>query len=372
MSVKAVRTDSELKEFTLLPWKIYKKDPKWVAPLISERLRFLNPKKNPFFQHAEVKYFLAEKNSKTAGRIAAIVNHTHNQIHQDKVGFFGHFECIDDYEVALELFDAAKEFLKSKGMDIIRGPANFSSNDDMGFLAEGFGSPPVLMMPYNPPYYLEFAERYGMMKVKDLYAYYMDKSSWPPDRMAPIAERIKKKEKITIRHLDIKHLEQEIDLVKQIYNAAWEKNWGFVPMTEAEIDFLAHDLKQILDPEIAYLAFVEGKPAGFSLALPNINPVLQKLKGRLFPLGWLKYLWYTKVNNLVDGVRVITLGVLPEFQKKGIEVVFYVDTFNKGTGKGYNWGEFSWILEDNHLATKPLETMGARLYKIYRVYEMRI
>lgn len=372
MPIREVRNKLDLRKFTLLPWKIYKKDPHWVAPVISERLRFFSPNRNPFFKHAEVKYFLAEKNSKVVGRIAGIINQAHNQYHQDKVGFFGHFECIDDYEVALELFDAAKEFLKSKGMEYMRGPANFSSNDDMGFLAEGFDSPPVLMMPYNPPYYLEFAERYAMNKAKDLYALYMHKESLPPERMNAIAERIKKNEKITIRKIDIKNLQKEIALIKEIYNSAWSKNWGFVPMTEEEIDFLADDLKKILDPDIAYLAFVEDKPAGFSLSLPNINPVLQKLKGSILPLGWLKYLWYTKVNNLVDGLRVITLGVKPEYQKKGIDVVFYVETFQKGTGKGYDWGEFSWILEDNYLIIKPLEAMGARIYKVYRMYEMRI
>jgi hypothetical protein len=177
---------------------------------------------------------------------------------------------------------------------------------------------------------------------------------------------------VVVRKLDLKNLPSEVGIIKQIYNSAWSKNWGFIPMSEAEIDFLVADLKKILDPDIAYLAFVDGKPAGFSLALPDINPVLQKLKGKLFPLGWLKYLWYADVKGLIDGVRVITLGVLPEFQKKGIEVVFMVDTFNEGTKKGYNWGEFSWILEDNYLMTKPLESMGARLYKVYRMYEMRI
>ena len=372
MRIVPVQSAADLKKFILFPWKIYKSDPNWVAPLISERKRFFDQKRNPFFKHAEVKYFLAEEDSRIVGRIAAIVNQAHNQFHQDKIGFFGHFECVNDYEVAAALFDAAKEFLRSQGMDTMRGPANFSSNDDMGFLAEGFNSPPVLMMPYNPPYYLEFAERYAMNKAKDLHAYYMHKESLPPDRMTAIAERIKKKENITVRHIDIKNLDKEVELIKQIYNSAWSKNWGFVPMTEEEIDFLADDLKKILDPDIAFLAFVEGKPAGFSLALPNINPVLQKMKGRLFPLGWLKYFWYTKVKNLVDGARVITLGVVPEFQKKGIEVVFYVNTFNIGTKKGYDWGEFGWILEDNYQIIKPLEAMGARLYKIYRMYEMRI
>ena len=372
MQIVAVQTKADLKEFIFFPWKIYRADRNWVAPLLSERKKFFDPQINPFFQHADVKYFLARKNSQVAGRIAAIVNHNHNQFHQDKVGFFGHFECVNDYEIASALFDAAKEFLQENKMDTLRGPANFSSNDDMGFLAEGFGSRPVLMMPYNPGYYLEFAEKYGMMKAKDLYAYYMDKDSLPPDRMRAIAERIKKNEKITIRKLDIKKLDKEVELIKQIYNSAWSKNWGFVPMTNEEIDYLAQDLKKILDPYIAFLAFVEDKPAGFSLALPDMNPVLQKLKGRILPLGWLKYFWFTKIKNLVNGARVITLGVLPEYQKKGIEVVFYVDTFSEGTKKGYNWGEFSWILEDNYLMIKALEAMGARLYKVYRMYEMRI
>ncbi|MCI0532310.1 MAG: N-acetyltransferase [candidate division Zixibacteria bacterium] len=372
MRIKAVENKSDLKRFILFLYRHYKSDPYWVPPLISERNRFFDPLKNPFFQHARVKYFLAEDGSKITGRIAAIVNFTHNQYHNDKVGFFGHFECIDDYEVACELFDAAKQFLKANGMEVMRGPANFSTNDDAGFLLQGYNSRPVIMMPYNPEYYNEFCETYGMTKAMDLNAYYMDKESAPPGRMNAIAERIKSKENVVVRKLDVKNLPREVGIIKQIYNSAWSKNWGFIPMSEAEIDFLVADLKKILDPDIAYLAFVDGKPAGFSLALPDINPVLQKLKGRLFPLGWLKYLWYADVKGLIDGVRVITLGVLPEFQKKGIEVVFMVDTFNEGTKKGYNWGEFSWILEDNYLMSKPLESMGARLYKVYRMYEMRI
>ena len=372
MEILPVRTAKELKEFILLPWKIYKNDPHWVSPLISERKKFFDKKKNPFFQHSEVEYFLAKKDSKVVGRIAAIVNHNHNQFHNDKVGFFGHFEVIQDYEVAKKLLDAAKDWLKSKGMESIRGPANFSTNEDVGFVVEGLNQPAVIMMSYNPAYYVEFAQNYGLKKTKDLYAYYLTTEKGLPERMLELSKKLKKKEKVVIRNINLKKLDAELEIIKYIYNSAWSKNWGFVPMTEEEINFLAADLKAIVDPNIVFFAFVNDQPAGFSLSLPDINQILKKTKGRLFPFGLIKILWNLKIRRAIDQIRVIILGVLPEFQKKGIELIFYADTFLNARKRGYKGGEFSWILEDNFLMRKPLEKMGAKVYKIYRMYEMRI
>jgi hypothetical protein len=370
--IEEISTKKELAHFIKLPWQIYKGDPNWVPPLIMERKEFLDRKKNPFFQHADVVFYLAKQNGKTVGRIAGIVNYNHIKTHQENAGFFGFFECVKDNQVAKTLLDSVREWLKSKGMVIMRGPANFSSNDEWGFLLEGFDSPPVIMMPYNPPYYLEFMETYRMDKVKDLYAYYMEEYMHPPERVVKMAESIKKKENIKIRTIDMKDFANEVRRIKQIYNSAWSKNWGFIPMTDEEFDHLAKSLKQIVDPNLVYIIEVEGKLAGFSLALPDLNQVLIRLNGRLFPLGLLKLLWHTKIRNKINCARIITLGVVPEFQKRGIETVFYVETFNEGTKRGYSRGEMSWILEDNILMNRGLQLLGAKLYKKYRLFEVQI
>lgn len=372
MQIYPVRSPKELKEFIRLPWTIYQNDPSWVPFLLYERKKFFDRSQNPFFKHSEVEYFLAEKNSEIVGRIAAIVNHRHNQYHLDRVGFFGHFEVIRDPEVAFGLLNTAREWLKYKGMEIMRGPANFSTNDDVGFLVEGLNQPPVIMMPYNPPYYVEFAEKFGLNKVKDLYNYFFDGRRGFPENIISLSEKMKRKERITVRTLNLKKLDSELQIIKQIYNSAWGNNWGFVPMTDEEINFLADDLKAIVDPNIVFLAFVDGKPAGFSLSLPDINQVLIKTSGRLFPFGLLKIIWNLKIRRAINRIRVIILGVIPEFQKKGIELIFYADTFSNAVERGYKSAEFGWILEDNFLMRSPLEKMGAKLYKVYRMYEMGI
>lgn len=371
-SIKVVETKSDLMKFIRLPWRIYEDDPHWVAPLLVERKKFLDKKKNPFFEHAEVVFYLAQRNGKAVGRIAGIVNHNHIKYHQEKVGFFGLFECVDDFGVAKALLDKVRDWLKSKGMEIMRGPANFSSNEEWGFLLEGFDSRPVIMMTYNPPYYLDFVARYDMVKAKDLYAYFIDKSLPTPQRMVRMAESIRKRQNMRIRNIDMKEFQKEIKLIKQIYNSAWSKNWGFVPMTDEEFDHLAKNLKQIVDPHMIFIAEVDGRPAGFSLALPDFNQVLARLNGRLFPFGILKLLWHSKIRNKIDGVRVITMGVTPEFQKRGIDTVFYVQSYNVGVKRGYTWAEMSWVLEDNTLMNRVLKLLGAKLYKKYRIYEIKI
>jgi GNAT superfamily N-acetyltransferase len=367
-----VQTKSDLMEFIKLPWHIYKKDSYWVPPLIVERKEFLDRRKNPFFKHAEVVFFLAKKNGETVGKIAGIVNHNHIKFHQEKAGFFGLFECVKDYEIAKALLDTVRDWLKSKGMEIMRGPANFSSNEEWGFLVKGFDSRPVIMMTYNPPYYLDFMERYGMVKAKDLYAYFVDESLPTPQRVVRMADNIKKRENVKIRSVNMRKFRNEVERIKQIYNSAWSKNWGFIPMTDEEFDHLAKNLKQIVDPHMVFIAEVDNKPAGFSLALPDLNQVLARLNGRLFPFGILKLLWHTKIRNKIDGVRIITMGVIPEFQKRGIDTVFYVETFNVGVKRGYKWAEMSWVLEDNTLMNRVLKLLGAELYKKYRIYEIKI
>ncbi len=372
INITPVQTKGELIKFIKLPWQIYAHDSRWVPPLIGERKEFLSRNKNPFFRHSDVVLYLAKRGGETLGRVAAIVNHNHIKTHNEKVGFFGLFECVNEQDIATALMDSVRNWLKSKGMEIMRGPANFSSNEDWGFLLEGFDSPPVIMMPYNPPYYLELVESYGMNKAKDLYAYFIDETLPTPPRVVRMAENIRKKEGITIRSLNLKQFDEEVLEIKQIYNSAWSKNWGFVPMTDEEFDHLAKNLRQIVDPHMVFIAEVDGKPAGFSLALPDFNQVLAKLNGRLLPFGIFKLLWHTKIKNKINGVRIITMGVVPEYQKRGIDTVFYVETYNVGVKRGYQWAEMSWVLEDNTLMNRVLGLLGAKLYKKYRIYETKI
>jgi len=372
MDLRLVKTKKDLLDFIKFPWKIYKNDKNWVPPLISERKEFFDSHKNPFFKHSEVVFYLAKREDEIVGRICGTVNYNHIDYHNEKAGFFGFFESINDFEVAQLLLDTVKDWLKSKGMEIMRGPMNFSTNDEVGFLLEGFDSPPAFMMSYNPKYYLDFMERYGMAKAKDLYAYYIDKNNRPPERFKRIAELIRKKENIVVRKLNLKDFAGEIEKIKKIYNLAWSKNWGAVPMTDEEFGHLAKDFKKIVDPDLVFIAEVNGEPAGFSMALPNINQLLIKLNGRLSPLGIFKLFWFTKVHNIIDSVRLLTMGVIHKYQKRGIDTIFYIDTYMNGEKKGYKWAEMSWNLEDNFLINHALETFGAKLYKKYRIYETMI
>lgn len=372
VNIKQMETKKDLMEFIKFPWKIHKNDKNWVPPLIGERKDFFNEDKNPFFKHAEVIFYLAKKNAEMVGRIAGIVNHNHIEFQNEKAGFFGFFECVEDYEVARVLLDTVRNWLKSKGMEIMRGPANFSSNEEWGMLLDGFDSPPVFMMTYNPKYYLDFMERYGMRKAKDLYAYFIDKSSPPPQRVVKMAQNIKQKGGIDIHSVDMKDLKNEVEKIKTVYNSAWSQNWGFVPMTDEEFDHMVGGLKKIVDPHLVFIAEVDGKPAGFSLAVPDVNQVLHRINGRLFPFGLFRLLWHSKIKDKIDGVRIITMGVSPEFQKKGIDTVFYVETFKVGVQRGYSWAEMSWVLEDNVKMNRILDLLGAKLYKKYRIYEIEI
>jgi GNAT superfamily N-acetyltransferase len=367
--VRPVTAGGLRRTFIRLPWRIYRDDPHWVPPLIGQMKETFHPRKNPFYDHAEVQLFLADRGDRPVGRIAAVVNHVHNEFHDEQTGFFGFFECVNDQEVAGKLLDAARDWLRERGMKILRGPANFSSNDEWGLLVQGFDMSPVLMMPYNPPYYPELLECYGLAKVKDLYAYRMLIEEGLPDRLRRMAAKIEQKEGLTIRPIDMKNFDDELKRIKAIYNNAWSKNWGFVPMTEAEFDHLAKQLKPLVVPELVLFAEVDGQPAGFSLTLPDYNQALIHLNGRLFPFGILKLLWHSR---RIDHPRILVMGVVHEYQRRGIDAVFYIRTWDEGKKRGYTWGEMSWILEDNEMMKRAMEMMGGRIYKTYRIYEMKI
>jgi len=367
--IEKVIGGKQLNRFLKFPWSVYKGNPNWVPPLLIERKQFFNPAKNPFFDHALVEHFLANRDGKVAGRISAIINSRHNEFHNDKIGFFGFFESINDFGVASRLFDAAAEFLRVRGMDTMRGPCNFSTNDEIGFLVKGYDSPATIMNTYTPEYYLELAERYGMKKAMDLYGYYLDDTMPIAERVVKVAEKVQHREDLVIRKLNLKKLREEVEKVKYIYNKSWEKNWCFVPLTDEEIDHMADDLKMIIDPNIAFFAEVKGNPIGFSLSLPNMNEILIKLDGRLLPTGIFKLLYYMKIHRIVKGVRTLIMGLIPEYRGRGIDNLLYLETIRQGPLHGYHWSEMGWILETNFKMNRAIEALGGRLHKVYRIYD---
>jgi GNAT superfamily N-acetyltransferase len=369
--IEEVRGTGAKKEFIRFPWKVYRGTPHWVPPLESEVEFLLNEKKNPFFQHAEAACFLARRNGETVGRIAAIIDRNHIKFHHEKAGFFGFFECLPDCTVARELLGAAAGWLKERDIEIMRGPMNPSTNDECGFLLEGFDSPPMILMPYSPAYYLDFMERCGLTKAKDLYAYIASiKDVAAGGRLERLASAVKTRiPGLTVRPANMKRFQQEVEAVKVIYNSAWSHNWGFVPMTEEEKVFMAKKLKPLITPELMIMAEVNGKPAAFFVALPDYNQVLGKINGKLGPLALLKFLWYSRK---IRDIRVMAMGVTEEYRKKGIEGLLYLEAFKAAVKKGYQRAEMSWILEDNLLVQRGCELMGGNLYKKYRIYEKKI
>ncbi len=362
----------EIGEFIKFEWQIYSDDAHWVPHLLMERKEFLDPHKNPFFDHADVAYFMAYRNGQAVGRIAGIVNELHNKFHQDQTGFFGLFECRNDPDAAAALIGEAEKFVRQRGMTVLRGPVNFSTNDECGLLVEGFDRPPMIMMTYNPTYYIALFEQNGLVKCKDLIAYRLETPPSIPERLQRAVDLILKRNSFTVRTFNMKDFTNEVQRVKKIYNAAWEKNWGFIPMTDAEFDHMGKQMKQILDPDFLFIAEHRGEPIGFSLAIPNINEALIKIRdGRLLPFGLFKLLWNTRKGK-IRTVRVITLGVVPQHRHSGLDTVFYHKTFEMGIRKGVQWGELSWILEDNAAMNRPLERMGATVYKRYRIYEKAV
>ncbi len=366
LQVEEVKTQHDLMTFIRFSWEIYKRDRYWVPPLIKDQLQKFNPT-HPFRSHSEMTLFLARKGGKVAGRIAGIIDHNYIELHQEKVGFFGFFESLPDKEVAGILLLRVADWLKKHGMEKMAGPMNPSTNDECGLLIEGFDAPPCLMMPFNPRYYPSLLEDFGLRKRMDLYAYLLEESSFHLDRLDRITERLKKREpQLHVRPIHLRHLDEELKIIKEIYNQAWSKNWGFVPLTDEEMDLLAKDLKPLVVSDLVLFAYWGEEPVGFSVSLPDYNEVLKHLNGKIGLLGMFKFLYYSKK---IKKIRVMLLGVKHAFQKKGVEGLLYIETFKRGIRKGYHQAECSWILEENVLMQHGIEAMGGKRYKTYRIYE---
>lgn len=369
ITIDIVKTKKDWNDFLKLPWKIYKDNQYWVPPILKEVEETLNIAKNPFWEHAKREIYLARKENEPVGRIVAIVDDNHNNFHQEKVGFFGFFECINDFEIAKLLWDEAKKWLKTNNMELMRGPVNPSLNDECAFLLEGFDKPPTVMMPYTQKYYLDLSEKYGFQKVKDLYALLKQAKDGIPERIVSIAERIRKKTNVVIRPFNMKKFDRDIQYLKDVYNTAWEKNWGFVPMTDKEIDLTAKKLKQFVDPELIIFAEIDGKPIGLTVTIPDINQILKRLNGKMGLIEMLKFVYYRKK---VDGVRSLIGGVKKEYRNSGIITLLFYETVKNAIRLGYKWSELGWNLEDNDLINQFDMAIGGKIYKKYRIYEMKI
>lgn len=367
--VRAVGSRPDLKRFIRYPFVRYRDDPHWVPPLlIAEREQF-DPAKNPFYEHARVDLFLAYRAGEVVGRVAAIDDDNHNRTHDDNLAFFGFFEAKDG-EAAEALLARVEEWGRRLGRRAIRGPANPSLNHSAGLQIDAFDTDPFLMMPYNPPEYPRYVERAGYRKVKDLYAWLFERDQEMGERIGRLAERVlRRHENLEIRHPDMKRWDAEISRVKELYNRAWEKNWGFVRYTDAEFDHLARDFKMILDPELVALAEVDGELAGVTVVLPDANQLFKRMRGRLLPFGVFHLLNRKKV---IDQLRLPILGVAPEHRNKGFELAMIHHLYERAIAKGYKRCESSWTLEDNRAMNHVIEAAGARRYKTYRVYQKEL
>ncbi len=367
LEIVPVASRREMREFIRLPWKIYRNDPFWVAPLLLDVKKMLDRGKNPFFGHSAADFFLARRNGEAVGRIAAILNNNHNNFHHEKTAFFGFFESIDEHEVASALLDQVAQWARVRGMDRLRGPMSYSTNDTAGLLVDGFGSCPCIMMPHNPPYYSGLVESAGFKKAMDLYAWWLLTEKGLNPKISRVGERVLKDHGVQVRSINLKKFWEEVEIIKKIYNDAWSANWGFVPMTDAEFEHLAKDLKTVLDPRVLLIAEKGGEPLAFSLALPDFNQALKRINGRLFPFGLPRLLYYARH---IRQVRVLALGIAKRVQNwNGLGAALYYESFRRGVDAGYRSCEFSWTLETNDLINRSMQLFGAEVYKRYRIYE---
>jgi GNAT superfamily N-acetyltransferase len=353
---------------------IYRDDPIWIPPLRADVRKLLDQSNHPFYdggQAAENQLFLAWEGRDVVGRVAGIINYNHNRAHGENIAFFGFFECIERPDVARELLAVVESWAREHGVDAVRGPSNPSSNYECAMLVEGFTRPPVLMMTYNPQYYPRLVEAAGYSGIKDLYAYISPVHDKSLDRLERLAERTRRRNpELTTREVNLKDFINEVRTVQDVYNEAWSDNWGFVPMTDAEIRWLGKELKQLVLPGLTRLAFMGDEPAGFLLCVPDWNAVLADLDGSPLrhPLRTLKHLMTTRAESL-EGLRLILLGVKEKFRNRGIEGILLGEGLRVAVETGYKWCEYSWILEENELTKRLVRLMDGELYKTYRIYE---
>jgi GNAT superfamily N-acetyltransferase len=368
MDVVPVEGPRDLRRFIQFPYDHYRGNPYWVAPLPTDELARLTPGKNPYFEHAEAGYFLAREGDKTVGRVSASVDRNYDSFQGERQATFGFFDATSA-EVAAALIAAAEKWARSKGAEVLRGPMSFTTNDECGLLIEGFNLRPVLLMPYNPPDYAKWIEGAGLTKAKDLYSFRCPVPDPLPPAYARIASRARMQEGLTTRPMNMRRFDEELAHVKVIYNSAWEKNWGFVPMTDREIDHMAAQLKPVVKAELIRFAEIDGKVVAFALCVPDANIALQKVGGRLFPFGIFKLLW---ALPRVREFRVMALGIGTELRRKGIAPLLIAELGVVTKDLGYTSCDIGWILEDNVAVHDMAQVMGGTRSSVYRIYERRL
>jgi hypothetical protein len=366
ISISPCQDKKTLALFEQVPELLHKDDPYFVPPFPGSIAKIFNSK-SPYQAHGELLPFVAYRDGKPVGRIAAIVNRRHNEYYKDKIGFFGFFDSIDDTEVASALLRRAETELRQRNLDVLRGPYNPTVNDECGLLIEGFETPPFVMMPYNPPYYIGLYEKLGLQRARDLFAFYLSADFEAPDRIRKIVERVKKSTGLSLRSLDLKRLPEELKIIQALYNETLDRNWGFVPVSYEDLAFAAADLKAIIDPNMVMIAERNGVPAGFSMVIPNVNEFMLRVKRSGTLMRILKFVWYMKTSAPKEA-RLAVLGIRPEYRNSGIAALFYWETLMRGKRK-YIGGELSWVEESNQEIIKGITVMGGKKYKSYRIFE---
>lgn len=376
IQIEKVRTPRDLREFISVPWRVYENDPNWVPWLYFERLDFFNKQKNPFFEHAEADYFIARRNGEAVGVIAAILNYRHNEFQQENIAHFGVFELLNDAEAAAALLDTACDWARQRGVERLVGPMNLSTNDECGMLIEGFDRPPVVLTTYNPPYYIDFLEQAGFVKSMDLLAWLRDLEDLVenmPPKLVRVINRVRDRYQLDVRPINLKRWDEEVANIKKVYNSAWERNWGFVPMTDAEIDHLAASLKMIMDPALVFMVEQQGEVVGFSLSLPDVNQPVGRIRpGPSLLSSYLGAGRFYLQRFKTDMIRVFALGVVESGRGRGVDALLYYETALAAVKRGYKWAEASWILETNDNMNRAIEMLGADVYKKYRIYEKEL
>jgi GNAT superfamily N-acetyltransferase len=374
LTVRPVRGRRDLNRFIRVPFELHRDSKQWVPPLISERRRFLDRSKNPFFDHAEAEYFLCERDGEAVGRITAHIDDRWDEFQGGNDGMFGFFECANDIAAARALVGTAAEWLRERGRERMLGPMDFTTNDECGLLIEGFDIPPMILQPWHPPYYLDLLESQGLGKRVDLLMWRLDMGDLKEENefhplIHAAAEKSANEHGVVIRNMKKSDLEAEIARFMEVYNEAWGPNWGFIPITEEEVAFQARNLKPILREEWAMIAEKDGEVVGAALTLPDINQVLKEMNGRLMPFGWLKFL---RGQRKIDAVRVFALGVKPEYQHWGVAAALYVRHIETAAEVGMPGGETGWILETNEPMNRAMEGMGGSVIKKYRLFELAL
>lgn len=366
IEIVVVEGGTDLKDFINLPWKLYAEYPKWVPPLKKEIRRLLDPSRHPFWATAERRLFLARRGSKTVGRIAGIIDRCYNDFHHERMGIWGFFECADDPAAAAALFSAVETWSREKGMDFVRGPLNPSTNYEVGLLIEGFDYPPALMMAYNPPYHTRLVESCGYAKEKDLFAFLIEGDYQLPEWMNSLAGRITRKKGIQIRPFNLKQADVEFARVKEIYNDCWSANWGFVPLSDAEMKDIEKSVLTFADPDLAFFIYYDDEPAAVCIIFPDVNPLLKRLNGRVGLLGLLKVLLYRRE---ITGLRCLMLGVKEKYRQLGVPMLVFHHIFEVVRKKAkFNYLEMGWTLEDNDAVNTLALEAGAKSYKKYRIF----